>query len=141
MIDVENIVLRTVKERVQAVYPDCYFTTTNPDSVSKSRVVSMTAVDNYTYQRSLDDSLYEHHAQIELQFDVYSNNADGKKAEAKELMNLVDEAMQSMKFTRYYCNPTPNIDRSYYRITARYRAIVAEGVEINGDTVYQIYRR
>lgn len=141
MIDISNIVLRVVKESVQAVYPDCYFTTTNPDSVSKSRVVSMTEIDNYTYQRSLDDSLYEHHANIALQFDVYSNNTEGKKKEAKEIMDLVDNAMQSMKFVRTYCNPTPNIDRSYYRITARYKAVVAEGVEENGDTIYQIYRR
>ena len=141
MIDVANIVLREVKAEVQAVYPDCYFTTTNPDSVSKSRVVSMTEIDNYTYTRSLDDSLYEHHTNIAFQFDVYSNSTEGKKNEAKALMDLVDHALQGMKFVRTYCNPTPNIDRSYYRITARYKAVVAEGVDVDGNTVYQIYRK
>lgn len=142
MIDVSNVVLRIVKEAVTAQFPDCYFTTSNPDSVTKNRVISMTELDNYTYRGSLDDRGVEHHANVPFQFDVYSNNTNGKKEEAKAMMNLLDEALTSNRFTRTMCKPTPNIDRSYYRITARYEAIVAKDfTDGNGDTINQIYRR
>ena len=141
MIDVSNIVLRVVKERVLSEFPDCYFTTSNPESVTQSRVVSMTELDNRTYDRSLDDENKEHHAIVSFQFDAYSNNTAGKREEAKEIINLVDEAMLGMSFKRTMCQPTPNIDRSYYRITARYEAIVSEGYEVGDDIVHNIYRR
>ena len=50
--------------------------------------------------------------------------------------------MQDMKFTRVLLNQIPNVDRSIYRIVARYKAIVSEGVKnADGKTTYQIFRR
>lgn len=142
MIDVSNIVLRAVKEAVLAVYDDCYFTTTNPEAVTKNRVVSMTELDNRTYTRSLDTELKEHHAYVSFQFDAYSNNTSGKKEEAKAIMNLIDEAMLGMNFVRTMCQPTPNIDRSYARYTARYEGVASEGRDDgNGNIVHDLYRK
>lgn len=142
MIDISNVILKKVKDAVTATYADCYFTTSNPDSVTKNRVVSMTEVDNTTYFNSLDDRDTEYHARVTFQFDVYSNNTEGKKEEAKAIQNIIDNTMLSLRFTRTMCQPTPNIDRSYYRITSRYEAIVAKDfVNGNGDTINQIYRR
>ena len=142
MIDVSNIVLRVVREAVEAVYPDCYFTTTNPEVVTQNRVVSMTELDNRTYERSLDNELKEHHAVVSFQFDTYSNTTEGKKEEAKAIMNLVDDAMFGMNFKRTMCQPTPNIDRSYARYTARYEGIASEGYDDgNGNIVHQMYRK
>lgn len=142
MIDISNIVLRVVKEAVRAEYSDCYFTTSNPDSVSQNRVVSITENNNSTYEKSLDYENREHHANVTFQIDVYSNSTDGKKEEAKAIQALVDDAMLGMSFKRVFCNPTPNIDRSYYRITSRYEAVVSEGyIDGDGNTVHNIYRR
>lgn len=142
MIDISNIVLRVVKEAVMGMFPDCYFTTSNPDSVSKNRVVSIVDSNNSTYEKSLDFENKEHHANASFQIDVYSNNTEGKREEAKAIQALVDDAMLGMSFKRTFCNPTPNIDRSYYRITSRYEAVVSEGYDDGeGNTVHDIYRR
>lgn len=141
MIDVSNLILKKVKEAVVLHYADCYFTSTLPESVTKDRVVAMTELDNYTYRKSLDDRNVEHHSVVQLQFDVFSNNAEGKRSEAKDIMSIVDDTMISNRFTRTMCQPVPNADRSYYRITARYEAVVAEDLSNGTDAINQVYRR
>ena len=142
MIDVSNIVLREVKNKVHTVYSDCYITTTNPDEVTQGRVIALQEKNNTTYERSLDFENKEHHANVYYQVDVYSNSADGKMQDAKCLMKLVDEAMLGLSFKRTMCQPTPNVDRSYYRMTARYEAVVSEGMLDNkGNVWHNFYRR
>ena len=72
---------------------------------------------------------------------VYSNKEQGKKAECKEIFNVVDNAFMSIGFNRIMKNPIPNKDASIYRITGRYEGIVAEGQQIGADTIYQVYGR
>lgn len=141
MIDVSNIVLREVRTAVTAVYSDCECLSYNPDTISKYPCVTVSEMDNYTYEESLDDTNAEHHAVVTFEVNAYSNNSQGSKAEAKKIFNLADNAMLGIKFTRLLKTEAPNKDRSVYRIYARYRGIVSEGYTANGDTVHQIYRR
>ena len=97
--------------------------------------------DNYTYRETQDMDLLEHHANVTYELNVYSNKSNGKKSEAKAIMNLVDNEMQKMKFTRTMRNQIPNADRSIFRIVARYSAVVSKGKQIDTDTIYQMYRR
>jgi len=54
---------------------------------------------------------------------VFSNKQIGKKQEAKAIMAVVDEIMDSLNFTRLALLPV-NIDSSTkYRLTARYTAV------------------
>jgi hypothetical protein len=73
---------------------------------------------------------------------VYSDKENGKKAEAKQIADIVDNAMQSMKFTRTMRSQIPNQDRTIYRVTMRFEAVVGEPIVNNdGTTTLQMYRQ
>ena len=73
---------------------------------------------------------------------MYSDKANGKKAEARAIADLVDKTMQGMKFTRTFYQPLPNLDRTIYRITLRWEAVAGEPITTeNGNTIYQMYRK
>lgn len=54
---------------------------------------------------------------------VYSNLQSGKKAQAKEILDLLDSKMIELGFTRSMRTQLPNVDRTIYRVTARYTKI------------------
>ena len=65
--------------------------------------------------------------------EVYSNKQNGKKTEAKEIMQTVDSVMTPLGFTRTMMQQIPNLsDATIFRLTARYSAAVINNV---------IYRR
>lgn len=141
MINIESMVFTAVYKAVMEKFPKAYVTGESENAPSAFPCVSVVEVDNYTYTRSQDDSMQEHHANLTYEVNVYSNLGDKNKEEAKSIMSVVDEAMQNMKFTRQSMMITPNLDRTKYRLTARYRVIVAEGEELNGKTIYKMYRK
>jgi hypothetical protein len=74
----------------------------------------------------------EHNAWLVFEANVYSNKTAGAKQECKDIMQLVDEQMQSLNFVRLFCTPSKNADKKYFRMTARYRAVISEE--------YRLYR-
>lgn len=142
MIDISNVVLRKVKDAVTAVYQTADILSYDPDSITSYPCVSVVERDNYTYERSLDGVGAEYHANVVFEINVYTNATDGKRTQAKEIIKLIDDVMLSNKFMREMLNPLPNIDRSVYRMYARYKAIVgADETDGNGNTINRIYRR
>jgi hypothetical protein len=141
VIDIENKVFSTVATALRAVFNPISVYGEYTETLATFPCVTLIEDDNTTYQRTQDDSLQEHHASLMYTANIYSNKSSGRKAEAKAIADLVDTTMQGMKFTRTMRSQTPNIDRSIYRITIRYTAVVEEGKTENGDIVYQIFRR
>jgi hypothetical protein len=135
MIDIQPIVFSAIYDAVgdQA-------TVSNVEQMAPESFpyVTVQEISNTTYTRSQDDSLREHQAKLGYVINVYSTESD---TEARYLMSLVDNTMQDMKFTRTQLRPTPNIDHTVHRYTATYEAVVAEPITVDGDTVYQMYRR
>lgn len=140
MIDVENKVFNTIYEAVHALYPDAYIVSDELNVPDNFPCVSVVETDNSTLARTQDDDLVEHHANVTYTVNVYTNNVEAKKSTAKQILNVVDEEMQKMKFTRRMKSPTPNADSTIYRITARYMAIVADAVVDNDVKTHQMYR-
>lgn len=143
MIDIENIVVNTVIDAIEPLktkYPKLVLHSIPVETINDLPVVTLWEVDNETYQETQDESSMEHHATITYEANVYVDNVNGKKQIAKEIADSVDTAMQNMKFTRTMRSVLPNLDRSIYRITMRYRAVVQEGRAVGNDTVYQMYR-
>lgn len=141
MIDVENMIVDAVRNAVKTKYPNAYITSDYVDAPSNFPCVSVIEYDNSIYQRTQDNDLHEHHASVMYEINVYSNKINGKKEEAKKIMDIVDETLQSIKLTRTLKQPIPNKDKSIYRIVARYEAVIGEGKTIGKNTVYQVYRR
>ena len=142
MIDVENLVIDTIKKALLASqYSNTNVASTYNDTPSEFPCVSVIEMDNYTYRRTQDNDLMEHHTNLMYEVNVYSNKASNSKTEAKAIMEIVDTAFQNIKFTRTFKQPIRNRDKSVYRIVARYEAVVGEAQIIDGNEVYQVYRR
>ena len=141
MIDIESIVFDTVYKAVKSKFPKAEVKSVYVESAAEFPCVCVVEDDNRTFQKTLDGSLNEHHAELLYTVTVYSNKKNGKKEEARAIAKVIDEAMQDMKFTRIMLNQIPNIDQRIYRIVGRYKAIVSEGLkQSDGKTIYQIYR-
>ena len=141
MIDIENKGRSVVREAVLAAYPTASVYGEYIDVPASFPCVTVTEDTNYTYVYSKDDSVAEHHADVQYAINVYSNKESGAKLEARAIMRIADDAMQSMKFWRTMTRQVPNVDRSIYRMIARYHAIVGEPKQVGNDLVYQIYQR
>ena len=142
MIDIENKVLDTVFNAVQSAYStaSCYGEYVSVPAAFPC--VTLYESDSRTYTPSNDEQLHEHQAIVTYECNVYSDLKTGKKAQAKAIADIVDRAMQSMKFARTMRSQIPNMDRTIYRVTLRYEAIVGEPItESDGNITYQMYRR
>lgn len=139
MIDIENIVVDEVKTALSALteYPTLLVGSMYIDAPPSFPYVSVIEDNNYTYEPSHVD-LQEDHAIVSYTVDVYANDTHLKQT-AKKIANAVDTAMQNMKFTRTMYGQTPDVDRTIYRMTMRYEAIVAKGETINNVLTYQMY--
>lgn len=142
MIDIENIVVNNVINALETslgtdapvVYSEYV------EVPSDFPCVSIYEADNSTYRRTQDNALTEHHASVMYQINVYVADETDKKSTAKKIANVVDLAMQNMKFTRTFMNQVPNQDRTIYRITLRYTAVVGESFAVGTTDVYPMYR-
>lgn len=142
MIDIENKVLSVVREAVLAQYPTAAIYGDYIAVPEAFPCVTVTEDTNYTYVYSKDDTVSEHHADVQYAINVYSNLESGAKEQVKAIMRIVDNAMQGMKFWRTMTRRVPNVDNSIYRYVARYHAVVGEPFEDGqGNLVYQIYQR
>ena len=90
-------------------------------------------MNNSVYQRGTDSGAIENYADVMYQVDVYSNLNTGKKAQAKSIINAIDEQFARYGFTRTFLNPVPNMnDATIYRMTARYRGVVDKEHNVYG---------
>lgn len=141
MIDIENKVLSVVREAVLAQYPTASVYGEYVEVPESFPCVTVTEDTNYTYVYTKDEQLAEHHAEVQYAVNVYSNKQTGAKLEAKAIMNIADNAMQSMKFWRTMTRQIPNVDRTIYRLIARYRAVVGEPTQVGDDLVFHMYQK
>ena len=141
MIDIENKVLSVVREAVLAQYPTASVYGEYVEVPASFPCVTVTEDTNYTYVYTKDEQLAEHHAEVQYAVNVYSTKQTGAKLEAKAIMNIADNAMQGMKFWRTMTRQVPNVDRTIYRLIARYRAVVGEPTQVGNDLVFQMYQK
>ena len=141
MIDIENKVLSVVRDAVLAKYSDASVYGEYVDVPASFPCVTVTEDTKYTYVYKKEEQLNEHHAEVQYAVNVYSDKQSGAKLEAKAILAIADDAMQSMKFWRTMTRQVPNVDRTVYRLIARYRAVVGEPTQVGNDLVYQIYQR
>ena len=141
MIDIENKVLNDVFAAVRANFSTAQCYGEYVATPAKFPCVCIYEADNRTYRTSQDTDLQEHHASVMFECNVYSDKQVGKKAEARAIAKLIDTTMQNMKFTRTFFQPLPNLDRTIFRITMRWEAIVGDPViTTTNDITYSMYR-
>lgn len=133
MIDIESAVFDLVADAFDAKYPNGSRYGEENSSPAKFPCLTLVQTDSYTYDASLDAQHKEHDSWVTFEANVYSNLISGAKQQCKDVMALVDEQLQALNFVRLFCTPSKNADKKYFRMTARYRAVVSEN--------YMIYRK
>lgn len=146
MIDIENKVFNDIADAVRSKfitqYPKLTVVGEYIDVPPSFPCITIVEDDNYAYTKSQDDVGIEHHVNVMYSVNIYTNNVNGKKALAKSIADVVDGKMKDLKFTRRMRNQIPNQDRSIYRITMRYSAIVGDArTDKDGNLTYQIYTK
>jgi hypothetical protein len=137
MIDVENIIFTRLATALRTAYSGISVYGEFVEVPASFPCVTIVEADNAVYEPSRDLDGVEHHATIMYEINVYSNKGNVKKSEAKAISNMIDGMMTDMLFTRKYKGQTPNIDRTIYRITMRYMAVVREGINM-GDKIVHV---
>lgn len=141
MTDIENLVCDRVFRAVNAAYPNAVCYSEYVEVPESFPCVTLYEADNRSYRPSDDNQLSDHQCSVMYECNVYSDKQTGKKAEAKTIADIVDSTMQSMKFSRNMRSQIPNVDRTIYRVTMRFDAVVGEPIVDNdGTTTIQMYR-
>lgn len=138
MIDISNIVIDTVANAIWTTegFSDVEVTSDYNPTPETFPTVFIYEASNAAYTNSFDDSLTNNHVNVMYVADVFALDL----ATAQTLRDICDTAMQNMKFTRNFSQPTFNVDRTIKRFTSRYTAVVGAPITVNNKTVYQIYR-
>jgi hypothetical protein len=141
MIDIESKIVDTVFNAVLAVRPNADVTTGYDEKTAKFPCVVVFEVDSAPVRSGNTDDCAENYTRLTYEVSVYTDSANNAKTDGKEILEAVDSAMQGLKFRRTRKNRPLNISRTIFRQYARYEVIVGKPVEIDGNTVYQMYRR
>lgn len=141
MISIENFVFDTFYNQLIQMYPDASITNGYDAENATFPSVVLRETGNVAYRNSATDDCAENHARLTYEVEVTSNKEGTARSECRDLLNAADEIMQGMKFFRTYKSRPFNMNRTMYSQSARYEGIVGKPVEINGNTVYQMYRR
>ena len=139
MIDVENIIFTRLATALRAAYNGISVYGEYVEVPATFPCVTIVEADNQVLKQTRDLSGIEHYAKVMYEINVYSNKANVKKSQAKEISNMIDGMMTDLLFTRTFRGQTPNIDRTIYRITLRYEGVVREGVDVDGTTVHTLH--
>ena len=121
MIDLENEIFNNVAVALRSAYQGISIYGEYVESPSSFPSVSLVEDDNSEIVSNT--TLYrnpETASNLMYTANVYSNLKTGKKAQAKAIMDVVDAQMRNMGFSRTMRSQLPNVDRTIYRVTARY---------------------
>lgn len=121
MIDIENSVFTYVANALRAEFPSISIYGEVVETPSSFPSVSLVEDDNSEIATNKTlGRLPETACNLMYTANVYSNLKTGKKAQAKAIMDVIDTRMHHMGFERTMRSQLPNLDRTIYRITARY---------------------
>lgn len=142
MIDIENTVLTAIRTEVRSNIPDCVVTSVYSQTPKKFPCVSVIMTDNYVNQSTMDSSGIENHARVTFTIEVFTGFTEQNKTSAKTIFHMVDSVMEGLGFVRTMYAQLPNMDKTVFRLTGRYRAIVSQPEStIGSDTyTYRTYR-
>lgn len=127
MIDIEAIVFTPIAAALREAYDPIYVTMEYVPAAPTLPAVIIRETSNAIYEQASTNATMEYAAEVTLEVDVYSGLRQGKRAQAREIMSVVDGMLAGCGWTRFFLNPVQNLnDPNIYRMTARYRAIVTQ---------------
>lgn len=141
MIDIESKIVDTVFNAVIAQYPNADVTTGYDDTTAKFPCVVVEEANNSPYRMTNTDDCAENHTRLTYDVSVYTDNANNAKTTGRDILKIVDDALQSLKFRRVHISKPLNTNRTLFRQYGRWEVIVSKPRIEGEDTIYQFYRR
>lgn len=133
MNSIENAVITAAYNALQSKYPGIPVYSDATTETPVFPCVSIYEIDNAAARDTLDTSRIEKYSDVAYQIDVYSNAESGRKAQCKDIIEIIDDTLTGCGLTRTSIVRTPNLgDNNIYRLTARYSARVGKD-----NTVYR----
>lgn len=132
MIDVESQVYTKVATALLASYPGMLVVSRTIYEPSSYPCVCIEQTDSYSVLQTRDTASNENHITVTYTVNVYSRQENTSKSEAKTIMAIVDDAMNSLGFTLLGCVPVVTDEAQKYRLTARFSAVVG-----TDETIYR----
>ena len=126
MIDIENEIYTGVRNAVKKKHPKCSVSGASTSMPAEFPAVAIEETDNYAYKKSVDGASNENHAILVYTIKVWSKDRTDKKAEAKAILQTVDNYFNELGFRRKSSKHFEGEDGVTYRATARYDAVVSQ---------------
>lgn len=123
MIDIEESLVDKIVRKLEN-YPNVIVLSSELTALPQLPCVCVNEIDNRLCREALDTSEVEQFAEVVYQIDVYSNEGDMKKKEAKEIFKNIDELMYSLGFYRRSKNAIEFTENRVCRICSRYSGTV-----------------
>lgn len=141
MIDVENYVIDKVAQSIADETPPVQVYSSHVRTPSVFPCVMIYESSNTTYEGTRTADGVERHAEVRYTIEICTNDATGKKENAKRLMRTIDDVMQGMGFfraSRQYTFGTN--ESSIFVALTTYRGLVGEGPSSDPSKL-TVYRR
>jgi hypothetical protein len=132
MKDVENGVFTIVSDTLRAAFPGIFVTGDIVNAPSQFPCVAFYEDDNYFSREDLDSGESPKIAVLRYRADVFSNKVGGRKAEAKAILDVIQEVLYARNFTRFSRTPIADMGEKIYHMVEVYR------VKTDGDAFYRI---
>ena len=127
MIDIENELFTDVYNEVIKEFPDIYMTGEYEIAQSSFPCLYFMEQDNSVRKSTMTGAKVENYADVLYEATAYSNKVPGKKAECKEILQIVDKVMSRRGLRRTMKQIVPNmLDATVCRMVARYEGTVSE---------------
>lgn len=141
MIDIESKVFDTIFNAITMEYPHADVTTGFDEKVAIFPCVVVEEVNNAPLRNMDTDDCAENYTALTYEVSVYTDNLNKAKSEGKKILEIVDNALQGLKFRRVRKNQPLNIARTIFRQYGRWEVVVGKPITVGDNTVYQMYRR
>ena len=138
MLDIENYVVNTIQNAFDDAGITVLVDSVFQPSPKEFPCVMVQEVDNIPMDYTQD--LEELYRRVLYQIDVIVAETPIKQNCVK-LMEIADNAMHNMKFSRVEYDLSTSEDRTMAWGTMQYRAIVGRPKKVGNDQVYQMYRQ
>lgn len=121
MVDCENEVYTMIADELRRNFSNLDISGTYVSAPAKFPHVSIEMVDNTIMAKTMDSGDYEVAITV-FEINIYSNKANGKKAECKKIAKVIDNFLLPYNFRRMALTPVQNMaNQNIYRLVARYR--------------------
>ena len=124
MIDVEYKIFKIIYDAVQAYDNTIYVTAETSTAPPSFPAVYVEQIDSYDPPQFRVSSREEQYAAVTTNVEVYSNKPSGKKAEAKSIFTVIDNALRAAGLSRTTSNYIDLTDNRNSSVSNRNQSII-----------------